>query len=70
MLASVSAIAAYTPEAAMPKYNSTPTLLREKITGPRAHELLAVADLPANWDWRNVNGTNLLTESRNQHIPQ
>ena len=58
------------PEAAKSKWNSSPKLRREKITGPRAHELLAVADLPTDWDWRNVNGTNFLTQSRNQHIPQ
>ena len=52
------------------KWNGSPKLNNEKITGPRAHQLLNVASLPADWDWRNINGTNFLTESRNQHIPQ
>mmetsp|Transcript_7903 Transcript_7903/g.11071 ORF Transcript_7903/g.11071 Transcript_7903/m.11071 type:complete len:624 (-) Transcript_7903:153-2024(-) len=52
-------------------FNSTPWLYKENIVSEkRAHELMSVADLPANWDWRNINGTNFLTESRNQHIPQ
>jgi cathepsin X len=56
--------------AASPKWNSSPELVREKIVHPRAHQLISVADLPSDWDWRDVNGTNFLTESRNQHIPQ
>ena len=51
------------------RFNGSPTLTKERITGPRAHEMMRVADLPTGWDWRDINGTNYLTESRNQHIP-
>merc|ERR1719313_2637003 len=44
--------------------------IKERITGPRAHESIRVADVPASFFWGDVNGTNYLTESRNQHIPQ
>ena len=27
-------------------------------------------ELPATWDWRNINGTNFLTKNLNQHLPQ
>jgi len=33
-------------------------------------ELVAVKDLPTEWNWGDVNGTNFLTLARNQHIPQ
>ena len=53
------------------KWNSSPELTKEKIvTHQRAHQLMSIKDIPADWDWRNVNGTNFLTESRNQHIPK
>ena len=41
----------------------------EKIIRPRPQELMSVSDVPANYFWGNVNGTNFLTETRNQHIP-
>lgn len=52
------------------KFNGSPHLNREKVNGPRAHERIDVSTLPSDFNWGNVNGTNFLTESRNQHIPQ
>uniref|UniRef100_M4B3C4 Peptidase C1A papain C-terminal domain-containing protein n=1 Tax=Hyaloperonospora arabidopsidis (strain Emoy2) TaxID=559515 RepID=M4B3C4_HYAAE len=39
------------------------------LTSPRPHDVLDVAQLPKDFDWRSVNNTRYVTISRNQHIP-
>jgi len=41
----------------------------EKPLPVQAWEELAESDIPENWDWSNVDGTNFLSWNKNQHIP-
>ncbi len=40
------------------------------VRSPLPHTYIKAEDLPTNWDWRDVNGVNLVTKGLNQHIPQ
>ena len=38
---------------------------------PRIHTpIVPVNDLPSSWEWNNIDGVSMVTNIRNQHIPQ
>lgn len=47
----------------------TDFLVKEVKNGPMAWDIVDAKTLPANFDWRNVNGTNYASWTFNQHIP-
>jgi len=40
------------------------------FSSPRPQDYIKTEDLPDSWNWGDMKGQNLLTMSRNQHIPQ
>ena len=46
------------------------TKFQQQYHTPLPHTYIDVYDLPTTFSWDNVNGTNYLTKSLNQHIPQ
>jgi len=50
------------PKAAFEKGEKRPEMM--------AWDIISSENLPANWDWRDIEGTNYLSWNKNQHIPE
>lgn len=43
---------------------------KEVVVSPKPEDYVLNSEIPVNWDWRNINGTNWLSWTKNQHIPR
>jgi len=46
-----------------------PETIKEHIVSPQPKDYINASNLPTNFFWGDVNGTNYLSWTRNQHIP-
>lgn len=68
--AAIVALAAVaTASARRSEIKRNPNIPRDSYTSPRPQDYVDPAALPTTWDWRDINGTNYVTLSLNQHIP-
>jgi len=57
------------PSEIIPDYELRESLKNRKLNDPLPWEYLSPADVPTEFDWRNVSGKNYLTPIRNQYNP-
>jgi len=57
------------PSEIIPDFQLDESLKYKQHNNPLPWEYLSPADVPSEWDWRNVSGKNYLSPTRNQHIP-